>query len=386
MQRRRELSYENASGREAQGCCGGAGFVRRPEHDSTMTEAKGRIAAVELLAWCCAHATQSSPRPTTLSTAVGVIQKKITAHENPMTISEMDNQINEYLSTIDTASTYVELAFYGGSFTGIPESLQELYLSNAYTYLKENRIHGIRLSTRPDYISDEVIKRLLHYEVALVELGVQSLDDDVLIASKRGYKSEIVYKSVEKLKRANIGVGIQLMIGLPEDSLEKVLKTTKQVIEFKPITIRIYPTLVIQDTLLSELFSKGIYKPLDLDTAVKWTAEMVKLFRKQNINIIRIGLQPTDLITQGKAVITGAFHPAFRQLVESYLLKEKMIKTLEAENKKNKNWIVISNLKTQSLWIGQHRSNIVCFEKQGYKIFSQINNELKDGEIIFKTI
>lgn len=313
-------------------------------------------------------------------------QKKITAHEKPMTISEMDNQVKEYISTIDANSTYIELAFYGGSFTGIPEHQQELYLKNAYSYLKKNIIHGIRLSTRPDYISDEVINRLLKYEVALVELGVQSLDDNVLAASKRGYKSEIVCNSVKKLKQANIKVGIQLMIGLPEDTPEKTLETVKRVICFNPATIRIYPTLVIQDTLLSELYREGVYKPLDLDSAVKWTAEMVKLFRRKNIPIIRMGLQPTDLITEGKSVIAGPFHPAFRQLVESYLLKEKMMDFIEKNNNEDKNWVVISNAKTQSLWIGQHRSNIIYFEKRGYKLYSQINNELKDGEITLKTI
>lgn len=305
-----------------------------------------------------------------------------------MTISQMRLQIEEYLSTLKPETTKIELAFYGGSFTGIPSDTQESYLRTAHEYLEDGKIHGIRLSTRPDYMDDEVINRLKRYQVALVELGVQSLDEEVLLASKRGYKSDVVYESVDKLHKAGIQVGIQLMIGLPLDSLEKTIETTNKVLAFHPSCIRIYPTLVIQDTLLQTLYQEGSYTPLDLETAVTWTAIMALTFKNNNIPIIRMGLQPTDLITKGESVLAGPFHPAFRQLVESRLIRDQITNWLSTQSTLTNikptainTFQVFSNPKTQSLLIGQKRSNLDHFNALGYKMTVGVRTELEDGEI-----
>ncbi len=310
-------------------------------------------------------------------------QRRITAHEKPMSLIEMATQVEQYLSTLYHEKTHIELAFYGGSFTGLPVDQQDSYLSAAYDYLKKGKIHGIRLSTRPDYIDPDIIERLKSYEVSLVELGVQSLDDEVLLESKRGYTEEVVYKSVKLLQEAGISVGIQLMIGLPKDNFDKVLATTQKVVALNPATLRIYPTLVIQDTLLQKLYEEGAYTPIDLDTAVTWSAAMAQPFKAAGIPIIRMGLQATDLITQGESVLAGPFHPAFRQLVESRLIRDKISTFL----KRNQEGTPItemhlsSNLKTQSLLIGQKRCNLTYFQDQGYKVTFSIEAELKDEEI-----
>lgn len=316
-------------------------------------------------------------------------QKKITAHEKPMSLSEMRAQVEQYLSTLDPNSTQIELAFYGGSFTGIPSDQQEEYLKAAHEYLKASKIHGIRLSTRPDYMDLEVIERLIKYEVALVELGVQSLDEEVLLASKRGYQADVVYESVNKLRSAGIQVGIQLMIGLPKDTFEKAMDTTEKVISLQPTTLRIYPTLVIQDTLLQSLYQQGTYIPLDLETAVIWTTAMSKRFKAAGIPIIRMGLQPTDLITQGSSVLAGPFHPAFRQLVESRLIRDEITTKLHSQQAISSSITEIhltltSNQKTQSLLIGQKRCNLHFFQAHGYQVTIVIDQNLPDGEVGIK--
>ncbi|MBC7961183.1 MAG: radical SAM protein, partial [Vallitaleaceae bacterium] len=293
-------------------------------------------------------------------------------------------QSEKYLSTLNAEVTHIELAFYGGSFTGIPPQQQIDYLSVAQGYLLSGRIHGIRLSTRPDYINEEVIKRLKYFGVGLVELGVQSLDEEVLVASKRGYHEEVVAQSVQMLHSAGILVGIQLMIGLPKDTLEKVLTTVEKVIQLQPVALRIYPTLVIQDTLLQTLYEEGVYEPLDLETAVEWTAKMARRFYEEDIPIIRMGLQPTEWITEGQSVIAGPFHPAFRQLVESRLLRDEIMSWLKQQQKEHsddKNFIVSCNRFTQSILIGQKRKNIEFFQSLGYHMVVNNNEKLAKGKI-----
>lgn len=311
-------------------------------------------------------------------------QKKITAYEKPMSLSEMKEQVKQYLSTLNPDSTYIELAFYGGSFTGIPDQHQEMYLKTAYDYLKGGHIHNIRLSTRPDYLGAEVLERLKRYKVGVVELGVQSLDDQVLLESKRGYKSECVYEGVNRLREAGIQVGIQLMLGLPGDTYDQLMETTEKVINLRPAAVRIYPTLVIQDTHLKALYDEGAYIPLDLETAVAWTAAMAKRLKADHIPIIRMGLQPTELISQGQSVVAGPFHPAFGQLVKSRLIRDEITTWLSEEQKISqfKEFKVISNPKTQSLLIGQRRCNLEYFRAQGYKVGVGVEIDLADGEIL----
>lgn len=251
-------------------------------------------------------------------------QRKITAKANAMTLEEIADQIETYSSTLDD-KTYIELAFFGGSFTGIDARLQEKYLNLAAEYKRSGKIHAIRLSTRPDYITTEILDRLKLYLVDTIELGVQSLHDEVLEASNRGHKVQDVYKAVNLIKTYGFHLGIQLMVGLPGDTKERAVQSAKLAALLKPECIRIYPTLVIKETELLELCNQGIYTPLSLDQAVDWTKEMYQVFLKAQIPVIRMGLQPTELIAEGKEVLYGPFHPAFRQLVESsyflYLMK-----------------------------------------------------------------
>ena len=243
-------------------------------------------------------------------------QRKITAKVDAMTLPEVSEQIKTYYSTLEDG-TYIEIAFFGGSFTGIDVPLQEQYLKIAYEQKKAGKIHAIRLSTRPDYISQDVLDRLRFYEVDTIELGVQSLDQEVLKASNRGHLVTDVYEAVQLIQAYGFRLGIQLMVGLPLDTKERAVLSAKLTALLRPDFVRIYPTLVIKDTKLLELTKDGRYQPLSLDCAVDWTKEMYQVFLTSHIPVIRMGLQPTDLITEGKEVLYGPFHPAFRQLVES---------------------------------------------------------------------
>ncbi len=293
-------------------------------------------------------------------------QRKITSKTKAMTLQEVSEQIETYHSTLKD-DTYIELAFFGGSFTGIESYLQESYLKLAAEYKRAGKIHAVRLSTRPDYISGEILDRLRHYEVDTIELGVQSLNEEVLKASNRGHLVSDVYKAVTLIKAYGFQLGIQLMVGLPEDTKERAVLSSKLTALLQPEFVRIYPTLVIRETKLSELCEQGRYHPLSLEEAVEWTKDMYQVFLTMKIPVIRMGLQPTDLIAEGKEVLSGPFHPAFRQLVESAYFLDHIRSKLRAESPypdENSYIKILCNPKDLSQVIGHKRRNMLELEKE----------------------
>ncbi len=259
-------------------------------------------------------------------------QNKITGLSTDITAKEVQNTIISYLKTIPNKDAEIEVSFFGGSFTGIDINIQKSFLNIANRYKKEGYIDKIRLSTRPDYIDYNKLDLLKDFGVDIIELGVQSLDDYVLKKSNRGHTVNDVEKAVEKIKEYGFKLGIQIMIGLPGDTEEKSITTCKKVINLCPDIVRIYPTLVIKDTKLEKMYLEGSYFPLRLDEAVHICSKLLMMFNLYNINVIRIGLQPTDNISLNKDVVSGPFHPAFRQLVESEIFK-KVIKEFFNKNK-----------------------------------------------------
>lgn len=217
----------------------------------------------------------------------------------------------------------VQVAFYGGSFTALPLPIQKELLCSAAPFLEKGLIHSLRLSTRPDSISPECLEILTAHKVATVELGVQSMDDEVLRISQRGYGKQVVIKAVRALLQKNFEVGIQLMIGLPGESSQRFTATVEAVIELKPHFVRLYPTLVIKGTLLERWFQQGFYRPLPLEEALAYTKTALQQFRQARVPVIRVGLQPTPSLETPGTIVAGPYHPAFRQLVESSLLYEQ---------------------------------------------------------------
>ncbi|MCQ4637635.1 radical SAM protein [Anaerovorax odorimutans] len=253
-------------------------------------------------------------------------QKKITARQPDMGEGEIKNTIETWLTTLTDRPGIetVEIAFFGGSFTGIPLEKQSQYLKIAHSYKKNGLVDKIHLSTRPDYIDERILDNLKAYETDVIELGVQSFDDDVLKASGRGHNSEVVYKASELIQEYEFELGIQLMIGLPEDSMEKCLYSARETVKIGPSLARLYPTIVIEDTELMELYRSGRYTPLSTEQAVEITKEMYKILTGAGINIIRVGLKSSDLIKEHGEIEGHTFHPAFRQLVEGAIAREKM--------------------------------------------------------------
>jgi histone acetyltransferase (RNA polymerase elongator complex component) len=283
-------------------------------------------------------------------------QKRITGAAAGLPIPLIPGTINKYLETNDSDEP-VQVAFYGGSFTALPMDVQTSCLDAVQPFIREGRIAGIRLSTRPDGISTEVLDLLKQYHVEIVELGVQSLDDRVLALSARGHSAEQTRNAVSLLRQYRFTIGLQLMPGLPGDSPERFLDTLQQTIMLKPDFVRLYPALVIRDTPLETLFRAGLYSPLSLDDAVHLSKEALLAFERAGIDVIRIGLQPSEELEKTGTVIAGPYHPAFRQLVESSIMLDRMRYTLEgAISSRDVTFLV--NPRDISNAVGQKRSNI----------------------------
>lgn len=255
-------------------------------------------------------------------------QRKITARGADITKDDIHKTVETYMSTLSSMNLdTIELSFFGGSFTGIPLEEQKEYLSVAKEYKDTGVIHKIHLSTRPDYINVEILDNLKAYDVDVIELGVQSFAEPVLKASGRGHNSKCVYEACKLIKDYGFSLGIQLMIGLPEDTLEYDIFSAEEAVSLKPDIARLYPTVVIKDTVLWDMMESGSYVPMEEDDAVLRTAAMYKILTDAGVNVIRVGLKSSDIISD-EGNTAGTFHPAFRQLVEGFLAKESLEKQL----------------------------------------------------------
>ncbi len=301
-------------------------------------------------------------------------QKKITGVETNITSNDIDLIIKEYLKTLPEDS-YKEVAFFGGSFTGISIKLQKQYLDVVQPYIKSKKINGIRMSTRPDYISKEILDLLKEYSVTTIELGVQSFDDEVLEKSERGYKNEVIYEASNLIKEYGINLGIQIMPGLPGSNFEKDILSIKEIVKIHPNEVRIYPTLVITETELEKMYARKEYKPLELEEAVEQVVPMVALLELNDIKIIRTGLQPSDDLREEGVVVGGPFHSAFRELVETEIYY-KFFNILLRETEVVK---VECNEKNTSRIIGINKKNKV---RLGEKFKISRNDKLERNEIL----
>lgn len=301
-------------------------------------------------------------------------QKKITGVSTEVTSEDVRNIIEEYLPTIDNDAS-VEVAFFGGSFTAIDEDIQNDLLEVAKEYVEKGLIQDIRMSTRPDCISEDILNRLKEYKVSIIELGVQSMDKNVLIDSVRGHDTEEVIKSAKLIKESGIKLGLQMMVGLPSDTEKKCIATARKFIELKPDCVRIYPTLVVKDTGLEVLLNKGEYKPFTLEQSIQIVKKLLALFYVNNINVIRVGLQATEDIQVGKAVVDGPHHPAFRELAESEMIKDYLIYIAKKYNIE-KYITVKTNKKNVSKIIGNKKSNSTYMKNK-----LKINLKTKEEDI-----
>lgn len=222
--------------------------------------------------------------------------------------------IESHLNSFTATDREVEIAFFGGTFTGLPLQTQEKYLKIVHPFIESAQVNGIRISTRPDYIDDENLNLLKENGVKTIELGAQSLDDEVLIASKRGHSAKVVATASKLILQYGFRLGLQMMIGLPGDTSEKSKMTAQKIIDLGAHETRIYPCLVIRNTLLASQFQANEYLPIRLDNAVELSAELFLMFEKASVKVIRIGLHRNEDFDRGN-FLAGPYHPNFLELV-----------------------------------------------------------------------
>ena len=245
-------------------------------------------------------------------------QRRITGLVTSVRPAEIKRILDFHLAGI-TRPYYVEAAFYGGSFTALPETVQQALLAPAAQEVRAGRIQAIRLSTRPDCIERENLLRLKAAGVKLVELGAQSFADEVLLASGRGHRAAATVRAAGLIREAGLALGLQLMPGLPGDTLAAMRRTLTAALALKPDVVRLYPTIVLRDTPLAPLWQRGTFVPLALAEAVRVTAVMKLAFERSGVRVIRTGLQSSPELDAGDAVLAGPYHPAFGELVEGFI-------------------------------------------------------------------
>lgn len=305
-------------------------------------------------------------------------QKHITGQTAEVDENDVRRTIEEYLTTLPKENRFIEAAFFGGSFTGIDIDVQRRLLSAADEYVKSGDIDGIRLSTRPDYISEEILDMLSDYGVTTIELGVQSMDDGVLKCASRGHTAKQVTDAVSLIRKYPFRLGLQMMTHLPGDTDEKSVMTAEKIIALKPDMVRIYPTLVIKDTYLEKMYLSGEYTPHTVDEAVQLCKRLLPMFENAGIPVIRVALAVTEEISPGGSLVAGPFHSAFRELVESAVYCDK----IESAVRNGAERIGV-NSREVSKAVGNRRANIEKIKAltgKTIKIYGDDN--IKRGDIV----
>ena len=306
-------------------------------------------------------------------------QRRISGHIEPATAQTVKNAIEE-AAALTPQGTKRQLAFYGGSFTAIPESRQIELFEAAQPYLEAGVISSIRLSTRPDAIDAAVLKRLKCYGVAVVELGAQSMCDRVLELSGRGHDSAAVENASRLIKAAGFRLILQMMTGLPGDTDESCIETVKRIIALGPDGVRIYPTVIVRDTVLCDMWRAGTYKEHSVEDAVRVCAKIAPLFDEAGIPIIRMGLNPTEDLSGGDA-LGGAYHPALGELVRSRIMLQKARDLLSGTAPGSRVTLGV-NRSDVSKAVGQHRCNIKTLTEEFSLRELKIHEaSVKSGEI-----
>lgn len=255
-----------------------------------------------------------------------------------------------------------QLAFYGGSFTAIPVEEQLSLLDAASVYLERGYIHSLRLSTRPDAIDIPTLKRLREYSVETIELGAQSMDDEVLRLSGRGHTAADVENASRLIKAEGFRLILQMMTGLPGDNDEKSIETARRIIALRPDGVRVYPTVIVRDTALFDLWQAGRYKEHSVEDAVRVCAKLLPLFEAAGIPVIRLGLNPTEELSSGAAA-GGAYHPALGELVKSRIMLNRARQLLADAPAGSSVTIAVHKSKISQM-VGQHRRNVETLKRE----------------------
>ena len=291
--------------------------------------------------------------------------QKITAGNFPLKITKefFDTEVQSYLAWNRNKSRKVEIAFYGGSFTGVDPAYQEELLSWAYSFIQKRLVNSIRISTRPDYIKESNLPILKKYGVATIEIGAQSFIDEVLQFSQRGHDSAAIVNALITLKDHGFQTGLHLMAGLPKDTKDGFIYSLDKTIELQPDTVRIHPVIVFSGTALAEEFRKGEYDPLELSDAVELCRLAWEKLSAADIRIIRIGVQLTEEMKKNGSILAGPIHPALGSLVHSSIFYHHTIKFLDKISPDTKELRFGLSERDMSNFRGLNNRNILAIKK-----------------------
>ncbi len=295
-------------------------------------------------------------------------QYKITGSDSAVTPRDVYNILTDAKSH-NLSSDKTQIAFFGGSFTAIDKTLMTEYLKVAYEFVKDGSFDSIRISTRPDCIDGEILGILKKYGVKTIELGVQSLCDEVLLSAKRGHTSEQSLKAAGLIQSSGFELGMQMMCGLPGDSKERDIATAKKIIETGCKQVRIYPVVVIDGTHLASMYKNGDYSPLTTDDAVDICATLYAMFCKAGVSVLKIGLHSDS------GSIAGPFHPAFGELVRSQVFYNEITEKISRGTPVT---VRCAN-KFISIAKGNKGRNTTLFKENGYDVRLTVDNTLESG-------
>lgn len=284
-------------------------------------------------------------------------QRTIAGQVERMTPERADDIFRQALECLPAGSC-PQAAFYGGSFTAIPADEQEAFLAVTDRYREKGLLSSVRVSTRPDAITPQGLMRLKAHGVTVIELGAQSMDDEVLRQSKRGHTAMDTVRAAKLIQQAGISLILQTMAGLPGDTRETVRRTAACIANLHPDGVRIYPVAVLPETELYTLWQAGRYQPLDVETAAIWCADMLEIFQREHIPVIRVGLNPTEEL--GSTVAAGAYHPAMGELAYSELWYRKLKRQLDADGTSD----FIVPARELSRAIGHKRRNLLRLQAE----------------------
>jgi len=275
---------------------------------------------------------------------------------------ELRSQICEFLTYQKKYRKPVEIAFFGGNFLGLEDAKIKSLLATAAEFVGDGRVDGIRFSTRPDTIHDRTLKIIKDYPVSTVELGVQSMNDQVLVLSGRGHSASHTVRAVERLKLLHLRIGLQMMVGLPGDDASSALRTTQRIIDLGPDFVRIYPTLVVANTRLARWYKRGDYTPLSLEEGITLVKKIYLKFNQAGITVIRMGLQASDDLEEGTNVLAGPYHPAFGHMVYSEIFLDTACAAIKSANLTAENVFIFVNPRRISIMRGLKNTNIALLK------------------------
>jgi histone acetyltransferase (RNA polymerase elongator complex component) len=283
----------------------------------------------------------------------------------------LQSKIVEFLNFNRKARHPVQIAFFGGNFLGLKENYIISLLDDAEKFVTAGKADSIRISTRPDTIHEERLSILKLYSVSTIEVGVQSMDDQVLATAKRGHTASDTERAVTLLKERNYQIGLQMMVGLPGDNETKSMATGRKIADLRPDFVRIYPTIVLSDSLLAQWYEEGKYSPLTLEACVTLVKNLYLLFKGEQIPVIRMGLQASEELENGATVLAGPYHPAFGHMVHSEIFLDMAISILESEKSRNGGILIkvhplsiskMRGLKNKNIETLKHRFQIQSLE------------------------